>query len=143
MQVREYYLQLSPGHKKYEMSGTDLTKDVVIDVWETAGFQFVRHQYRVTEMAPNERMKLVSEKSTVTIMGIFKGESRSEVEFRFQPTGDGKTNLALTIQIIFPNRLRHFMARLFFTEAIWRSHAREEMNNLAGILEGRYTSETT
>lgn len=143
MQVREYYRQLSPGHQKYEMSGTDLTKDVVIDIWETAGFQFVQHQYRVTEMVPNERMKLVSEKSKVKIMGIFKGESRSEVEFRFQPTSEGKTNLSLTIQIIFPNWLRHFMARLFFTEAIWRSHALEEMSTLARIIEERFNASET
>ena len=32
MKVREFYLQLSPAHKKYELHGTDLTKDVVIDV---------------------------------------------------------------------------------------------------------------
>lgn len=138
MQVREYYLQLSPGHKKYEMTGTDLLKDVVIDVWETAGFQFVRHQYQVTALVPNEQMKLVSEKSQVKVLGLFKGESRSEVEFRFRPAADGKTKLGLTIQIVFPNWFRHFMARLVFTEAIWRSHARAEMNALASIMENKF-----
>ena len=138
LKVREYYLKLSPAHEKYEVSGNDLMKDAVIDVWETAGFQSVRHKYRVTEMLTNERMKLVSENSKVKTLGLFKGESRSEVEFRFHPTSDGKTNLGLTIQVVFPNWLRHFMARLFFTEAIWRSHALEEMNALARVMEEQF-----
>ncbi|MBU0480646.1 MAG: hypothetical protein KKG47_06075 [Proteobacteria bacterium] len=120
------------------MSGTDLMQDVVIEVWETAGFQFVKHQYRVAELVVNERMKLVSEKSRVKVFGLIKGESRSEVEFRFQPAADGKTNLGLAIRIVFPNRFRHFLARLFFIEPVWQAHAREEMNALAGIIEQRY-----
>jgi hypothetical protein len=44
LKVREYYLKLSPAHEKYEVSGNDLMKDAVIDVWETAGFQSVKHQ---------------------------------------------------------------------------------------------------
>jgi len=113
-------------------------KDAVIDVWETAGFQFVKHKYRVTEMLANEKMKLVSEKSNVRVLGLFKGENRSEVEFRFHPIPGGKTNLGVTIQIIFSNRIRHFMARLFFTEAIWKSHALEEMKALASIIEQQF-----
>jgi hypothetical protein len=141
MKVREYYLRLSAGHKKYEMSGTDLLKDVVIDVWETAGFQYVKHRYRVSDLVPNEKMVLVSENSHVKIFGIFKSQSRSEVEFRFRSTTSGHTNLGLTIRIVFPNRFRHLLARLFFTEAIWRSHAREEMNALARIIEQHYAIE--
>jgi hypothetical protein len=142
MKVREFYLLLSPGHKKYEMSGASFMKDVVIDVWETAGFQFVKHQYRVTELVLNERMGLVSEKSQVKVLGLFKAESRSEVEFRFYPTADAQTNLGLTIRIVSPNWFRHLLARLFFTEAIWRAHARAEMNALAKIIEQRYAIET-
>lgn len=138
LKVSEYYLQLSPAHEKYEVSGNNPLKDAVIDVWETAGFQSVKHKYRVTEMKTSERMKLVSEKSNVKTLGLFKGESRSEVEFRFHPTSDGKTNLGLTIQIVFPNWFRHFMARLFFTEAIWNTHALEEMNALARIMEQQF-----
>ncbi len=93
MKVREYYLRLSAGHKKYEMSGTDLLKDVVIDVWETAGLQYVKHRYRVSELVPNEKMALVSENSQVKVFGIFKSQSRSEVEFRFRSTTSGHTNL--------------------------------------------------
>jgi len=138
LKVRDYYLLLSPAHKKYEISGTDLMKDVVIDVWESAGFQFVKHKYRVVEMVTNERMRLVSEKSKVKIFGLFKGESRSEVEFSFRPIPDGTSKLGVTIQIVFPNWLRHLMARLFFIEAIWQSHAHEEMNALARIVEQQF-----
>jgi len=141
MKVRDFYLQLNPGHKKYEMSGTDLMKDVVIDIWETAGFQFVKHQYRVAELVPNELMRLVSEKSQIKIWGLFNAESRSEVKFLFHFTSDGQTNLGLTIQIVSPNWFRHLLARLFFTEPIWRSHARAEMNALARIIEQRYAVE--
>lgn len=143
MKVREYYLCLSAGHKKYEMSGTDLLKNVVIDVWETAGLQYVKHRYRVSELVPNEKMALVSENSQVRVFGIFKSQSRSEVEFRFHSTASGHTNLGLTIRIVFSNRFRHLLARLFFTEAIWRSHAREEMNALARIIEQHYAIEST
>jgi hypothetical protein len=138
MNIGEFYLRLSPGHKKYEMIGTELLKDVMIHIWETAGFQFVRHQYRVAELVPGELMGLVSEKSQVEIWGLFNAESRSEVKFVFHPAGDGQTNLRLTIRIVFPNRFRHLLSRLFFTEAIWQSHARAEMNALAEILEQRY-----
>jgi hypothetical protein len=142
LKVREYYLCLSPGHRKYEISGTDLLKDVVIDVWETAWFQFVKHQYRVIELVPNERMELVSENSQVKVLGLFTGASRSEVGFRFYPAADNRTHLGLTIRIVFPNWFRHLLARVFFTEAIWRAHAREEMNALARIIEQRYAIET-
>jgi hypothetical protein len=142
MNVREYYLNLSPAHKRYEMSGTNLLEDVVINVWETAGFQFVKHAYRVTELVPNERMRLVSERSQVRVLGLFKGVTRSEVEFRFLPAEDDRTSLGLTIRIVFPNWFRHLLARLFFTETIWRSHARGEMQALARIIEQRYAIET-
>ncbi|HBI15394.1 MAG TPA: hypothetical protein DDY20_07760 [Desulfobulbaceae bacterium] len=141
MKVREYYIRLSPGHKKYEISGTDLLKDGVIDVWETAGFQYVKHRYRVSELTPNEKMALVSEISQIKVFGIFKSQSRSEVEFRFCSTTSGDTKLGLTIRIVFPNRFRHLLARVFFTEAIWRAHAREEMNALARIIEQHYAIE--
>lgn len=142
MKVRDFYLRLSRGHRKYEMTGTDLTKDVVINIWETAGFQFVKHQYRVTELVPDKRMRLVSEKSQVTVLGLFKGETRSEVEFRFDAISDEQTNLGLTIRIIFPNWFRHLLARIFFTEVIWRTHARGEMNALARIIEEFYAART-
>lgn len=142
MRVRDFYLRLSPGHRKYEMTGTDLTKDVVINIWETAGFQFVKHQYRVTELVLDKRMRLVSEKSQVTVLGLFRGETRSEVEFRFDATADEQTNLGLTIRIIFPNWFRHLLARIFFTEVIWRSHARGEMKALAKIIEEFYAAKT-
>ncbi|OKY76892.1 MAG: hypothetical protein BM485_02190 [Desulfobulbaceae bacterium DB1] len=46
---REFYLQLSPAHKKYEVQGTSLTSDTVIDVWEEAGKRLVvRLQFEFT-----------------------------------------------------------------------------------------------
>ncbi len=138
MNVGEYYLDLSPAHKKYEITGTDLMNDVVIDVWENAGFQFVKHKYQVTKVLTNESMKLVSEKSKVRVLGIFNAENRSEVEFRFLPGPDGTSKLGITIQIIFPNWFRHLMARLLFTASIWKLHAVEEMNALARITEQKY-----
>jgi hypothetical protein len=142
MKVREFYLELSPGHKKYELHGTDLHRDVTIDVWESAGFQFVKHVYRIVELIPGERMRLVSEHSQVRVLGLFRGQSRSEVEFRFAPNGDAETRLGLTIRIVFPNRLRHLLARLFATEAIWQAHATEEMTALARLIEQRHAATT-
>lgn len=139
MKIREYYLQLIQGHKKYELHGTNLTQDVTIDVWEQAGFQFVKHKYRVTMLVPNERMNLISEQSQVRILGLFKSQSQSEVEFQFRPASETEAALGLTIRIVFPNRLRHLLARLFFTEAIWQSHAKKEMAALAKVMEQRYT----
>lgn len=138
MHVREFYLQLSPAHRKYEMQGARLDADTVIDVWEEAGFQLVKHQYRVVELVRDQRMRLVSEHSRVRVLGLFGGQSRSEVEFRFAPDGEGACTLGLTICIVFPNRLRHLLARLFFTRAIWQRHAQEEMRALAGVMERRY-----
>lgn len=138
LKVREFYLQLSPGHRKYEMSGENLLRDVVIDVWETAGFQFVKHRYRVAGIEPERRMNLVSDDSRVVVLGLFRGHTRSEVEFRFAPEGTERTALGLTIRIVFPNVLRQLLARLFFTEAIWQRHAHEEMKALAAVLETRF-----
>ncbi|WP_313054371.1 hypothetical protein [Pseudomonas lopnurensis] len=144
MEVREYYKQLSSGHRKYVMSGGErLMEDVVIDVWETAGFQFVKHRYRVTELIPDRRMRLLSEHSEVRVLWLFKGRSRSEVEFRFDDAAANETSLGLTIRIVFANRLRHLVARLFFTEAIWAAHAREEMKALARMIERRYKESET
>ena len=64
---------------------------------------------------------------SVRALGLFSGQSRSEVEFRFNPTGEAECSLELTICIIFPNKLRHLLARLFFTQAILRRHTKEEM----------------
>lgn len=139
MKVREYYLQLSSGHRKYVMSGGErLMEDTIIDVWETAGFQFVKHRYKVTELVPDQRMRLLSEHSEVRVLGLFKGCSRSEVEFRFDDSALNETTLGLTIRIVFTNRLRHLVARLFCTEAIWAAHARQEMAELASLIEQRY-----
>ena len=140
MKVREFYLQLSPGHKKYEMNGTGLTPETIIDIWEEAGFQLVKHKYRVVELVPRQRMRLLSESSQVRVLGLFRGQSRSEVEFRFTPRGDSECALGLTICIVFPNKLRHLLARLFFTQAIWQRHAEQEMNALARLVESRYAS---
>lgn len=142
MKVREYYLQLSDGHRRYEMSGTHLTRDTVIEIWETAGFQYVKHRYRVVELIPNQRMRLLSEHSEVRVLGLFKGESRSEVEFRFDDHVPAGTAMGLTIRIVFANRLRHLLARLFFTETIWAAHARQEMEALARIMETRQLEQT-
>ncbi|MEW5888694.1 MAG: hypothetical protein AB1768_06525 [Pseudomonadota bacterium] len=138
MGVREFYLELNPGHKKYVMHGTSLTPETIIEVWEEAGFQLVKHQYRVVELVPRERMKLVSEAGQVRVLGLFRGKTRSEVEFRFNPMGESQCSLGLTICIVFPNKLRHLLARLFFTEEIWRRHARQEMYALARLIERRY-----
>lgn len=135
LRIRDFYLRLSPAHQKYEVSGSIPTNDMVVDVWETAGFQSVKHQYRVAAFVPNERMALVSEKTQVCVFGLFKAQSRSEVEFRFRPADGSQTILGLTIRIGFPNRLRHLLARLFFTEAIWQAHARQEIRALARIVE--------
>ncbi len=140
MKVREFYLDLSPGHRKYEIIGGPAPEDMVIDIWETAGFQFVKHKYRIAELVPDARMRLVSPQSEVRVLGVFRGISRSEAEFRFQPDGDDRTLLSLTIRIIFPNKIRAFLARMFFTEAIWRRHARQEMAALARIIEQRYAA---
>jgi hypothetical protein len=142
MRVREFYLQLSPAHQKYEMQGTALNADTVIDVWEEAGFQLVKHRYRVAELVPGERMRLVSEHSQVRVLWLFGGQSRSEVEFRFVPAGESNCLLGLTIAIVFPNKLRHLLARLFFTQAIWQRHALQEMQALARLIEARYASAT-
>jgi hypothetical protein len=136
--VREFYLQLSPAHKKYEMHGKKLTEDVVIHVWEEAGFQLVKHEYRVVELVPRERMRLVSENSRVRVLWLFTGYSRSEVEFRFSALSRTETALGLCISIVFRNKLRHLLARLFFTEPIWQSHARQELAALAKVMEQRY-----
>ncbi len=138
MKVREFYLQLSSGHKKYEMHGNGLTPETIIDIWEEAGYQFVKHKYRVTKLVPRQRMCLVSEASQVRILGLFRSQSRSEVEFRFREAEGGKSILGLTICIVFPNKLRHLLARLFFTQVIWQRHAEEEMNALARLVETRY-----
>ena len=139
MRVREFYLQLSPAHKKYEMQGASLSPDTVIDVWEEAGFQLVKHKYRVAELVPGHHMRLLSEQSQVRVLWLFHGQSRSEVEFRFEPKGEAVSTLGLTICIVFPNRLRHLLARLFLTQFIWQRHAEEEMNALARLVEGRCT----
>lgn len=138
LQVREYYLKLSTAHKKYEPSNPSQPKEGFIDVWETAGFQFVKHRYRIVNMVPNERMNLVSERSEVRVLGLFRSHTRSEVEFRFKDAPEKNTSLGLTIRIIFPNWIRHLLARLFFTEAIWQAHAREEMSALAQVMQKRY-----
>lgn len=138
MRVREFYLQLSSGHRKYEMRGASLTPETVIEVWEEAGFQLVKHEYRVVVFVPGERMKLVSEASTVRVLGLFRGQTRSEVEFCFRPAGESQCVLGLTICIVFPNKLRQLLARLFFTEAIWQRHAKQEMRALAQLIEHRY-----
>lgn len=140
MRVREFYLQLSPAHQKYEMLGTSLNPETVIDVWEEAGFQQVKHKYRVVELVHGQSMKLVSEKSQVRVLWLFRGQSRSEVEFRFIPTGEATCRLGLTICIVFPNKFRHLLARLFFTQAIWQRHAQQEMHALARLMEARYAS---
>jgi hypothetical protein len=140
MGVREFYLQLSPAHRKYEMQGTKLNSETIIEVWEEAGFQLVKHKYRVVELVPGQRMKLVSEQSQVRVLWLFRGQSRSEVEFRFMPAGETTCALGLTICIVFPNKLRHWLARLFFTQAIWQRHAQQEMRALARIMEARYAS---
>jgi hypothetical protein len=41
-------------------------------------------------------------------------------------------------RIDFPNKLRHLLARLLFTQAIWQSHAKDEIAALATVLEQRY-----
>lgn len=140
MHVREFYLQLSPAHKKYEMPGPSLTPETVIDVWEEAGFQLVKHRYRVVDLVPGERMRLVSEASEVRVLGLFRGQSRSEVEFRFGADGPDACKLGLSICIVFPNALRHWLARVFFTQAIWQRHAREEMTALAHLMESSYAA---
>lgn len=129
--VRHFYLRLSPGHQKYEMQGEPLGPDTVIHIWERAGFQQVRHQYQVAENVPGRLMRLVSPASQVRVLGLFRGQTRSEVAFRFTAAGPQACRLGLTICIVFPNRLRHLLARVVFTQAIWQRHAEQEMAALA------------
>lgn len=140
MKVREFYLELSTAHKKYDVRESSNKDDDFIDVWETAGFQFVKHRYRIAEIVPEKRMRLVSEQSEVTIFGVLRSHTRSEVEFRFGDAPGTTTKLGLTIRIVFPNRIRQLLARVFFTEFIWQAHAREEMTALARLIKTRYSS---
>lgn len=139
--VRDFYLQLSPGHQKYEMQGEHLGPDTVIHVWEQAGFQQVRHAYRVVEQVPGRLMRLVSPASQVQVLGLFRGQTRSEVTFRFTPQAPQACRLGLTICIAFPNRIRHLLARLVFTQAIWQRHAEQEMAALAQWVERAWAAE--
>ena len=140
LKIREYYLELSRAHKKYEVDAVSSGGGDVIDVWEKAGFQFVKHRYRLVDNVPQKRMLLVSEQSEVTVFGIFRSRTRSEAEFRFSDASGNATSLGLTIRIVFPNKIRQLLARLFFTEFIWQAHAREEMAALAQLMQKRYSS---
>lgn len=138
LKVREFYLELSPAHLKYQQRDPAAGAASVIDVCEKAGFQRVEHAYRIAELEPETRMVLVSERSRVCVLGLFRGETRSEVEFRFSDGARGDTVLGLHIRIVFPTLWRHLLARLFFTQAIWQAHAQQEMRALARLVEARY-----
>jgi hypothetical protein len=141
-QIREYYLELSTAHKKYEVCDSSPGEEAVFNVWETAGFQFVKHRYRIVDVIPLERMRLVSENSEVAIFGIFRSRTRSEVEFCFSDAPGNTTTLGLTIRIVFTSPIRQLLARVFFTEYIWQAHAREEMAALARLMQKRYSGGT-
>jgi hypothetical protein len=140
LKIREYYLDLSQAHKKYEVGGSSSSGEDIINVWEKAGFQFVKHRYRVVDNVPQERMLLVSEQSEVTIFGLLRSRTRSEAEFRFSDAPENATSLGLTIRIVFPNKIRQLLARVFFTEFIWQAHAKQEMAALAQLMQKRYSS---
>lgn len=103
---------------------------------ESAGFQVVEHLYRIVEQRTGLRMRLVSEARRVRLGGLLRGRSRSQRCMAFADASGG-TALRLSLRIVFPNALRHFLARLVFTAPIWRAHARRETAALARIMGER------
>lgn len=140
LKVREFYLELSPAHLKYQPRDPGAGAASVIDVCEQSGFQRVEHAYRITELVPDTKMALVSERSRATVLGLLRCETRSEVEFHFFDGPRGDTVLLLRIRIVFPTLWRHLLARLLLTQAIWRAHGQQETRALARLVEERYAA---
>src|SRR3989338_8758810 len=126
--IDKYYLQLSKGHKKFELvNENSLIKGASIQNEETAGGQYLKHRYEVVKVIENRFIKLISDPSTVIMWGILKLPVKVTVEFEMQSMVDKKTKVFSCLTLEFKNKVGEFLAKIVDTEGIWQAHLKEEM----------------
>ncbi|KAF0134799.1 MAG: hypothetical protein FD145_367 [Candidatus Saganbacteria bacterium] len=132
----KYYLELSPGHKKFQILDAQvLAKGVHIAVEENAGGQYVIHKYEVTEFILNKQIRLMSSPSIVKV-GPFNIEVLTIVEFNITSDIDKEVTLvSSTLTLEFKSIASYYFAKLFRVKDVWESHLKEEMSNGMKIVE--------
>jgi hypothetical protein len=134
LNIKDFYLDLSKGHKEYTIIDSNWEQGGKIKVRESAGFQYIEHCYKIKNRVENRLVHLVSPASQSKIFGFIRGTNQSEAIFEFIEKGDG-CQIRFKLMILFPSRLKQILALTVLTPIIWKKHAKEEMNNLVRIIE--------
>jgi hypothetical protein len=125
-----YYLNLSKGHKKfYVTNASHLGIGATIEVEETAGNQHVKHNYQAVKAIKNKYIMLVSDPTTVNVLGFLNFRLKTSVEFKIQQSGIGNTILSTRLILEFNNKVEKLLANLIKTQEIWENHLKEELEN--------------
>ena len=136
--LHKHYLRLSKGHKKFEISNAHaLAKGVCINNEETVFGQTVTHMCQVIDFIENRCIKMVSPRSTATILKILKIPLKVTVEFTLESSTQNKTSVSSCVTLEFKNKFSELFARLLNTKRIWKSHLKEELENGLKIIESQ------
>jgi len=102
--LKNYYILLTPDHKKFEIKNTKLLQQgSIIESEEQAGGQHIKHFYIVEDLnLTNGDFKIVSPKSIITVWGIFKFECKTELMIFFSNTRKWKIRNSFNFRTVFP-----------------------------------------
>lgn len=127
----DYYLDVHPDHKWFKLVNSDIVKlGSVIDNKEISGGQTVQHNYTVTKFALAQNhfsAQLVSEKTKVSMIGVFNMEVHTVFEFSANEMPNNKLKISSNLSIKFKNGIDSFFANLVNTKGIWEKHLKEEI----------------
>lgn len=142
LHLDEYYLQLSPGNRKFSVrGGGPLSKGSLIDDEEEAGGQYATHLYTVLS-ATDSGLTMLSNPSIVR-SGDLTMAVPTRVRFDWKPAEGGGTILVGSrVELCFDSVLDRFVASRLGTEAIWQDHVVGEMQTAARLIAGDGSSRT-
>jgi len=127
----DYYLEVHPDHKWFKIINSDIVElGSIIDNKEISGGQTVHHTYTVKEFSVTQNnflAQLVSEKTKVSMIGVFNMEVHTIFEFSAHKMPNDKLKISSNLSIEFRNGIDSFFANLVNTKGIWEKHLKEEL----------------
>lgn len=140
-EIPGHYQAMDPGHERFEvLGGGPLVEGAVIDCRERAGNQEVHHRYVVQSLVENALVYYVSRgsRSFVHLDGrTLEGSSNTYVSYELRPLPGGRTQLRMLIAIELESWWKISVARtLGRIHVLWKTHQREELRELAALIEG-------
>ncbi|MCK0473576.1 hypothetical protein [Halalkalibacter sp. APA_J-10(15)] len=133
-----YYREISKDHEYLTLrEGNRLEVGSILDCLESVSNQTAVHEYVVSEIIHNERIRYHSTPSHIKIKLPWKeidSKSNTHCFFDFDKVASNKTKIRLTIGVQFYSKFEKLFSTLSGGLSPWKKHCMEEQEGLKKLI---------